>query len=589
MEVTLAFLPFKNLHSDKQLDILLSGFVDDLIVILSKFKGLRILSPESTQSCQSLEDIRQIPGARSGYTLNGHARPSRQSIRIAIQLLRNEDGKVIFAHDFNSEPEEIFDLQEDIVLQLVNVLQQSIDTDVLTSSYQKPKVELQVYELYLMGMEALKKGGLEQDMQAREYFNQAINLNPHFSKAYTGISLSYFNEWSCQLWSRWDVSRKGAHEYALKALALDDNDYIALAVAGRTYLFAGQYEIAEQCLRKSLQINPNDAWNLVQIAFSMMFMELAEEAALLYETACQLNPLHADRYLKYGANIYFETGDFQKCLDLARRVDPNKAWVDFPVYMAAAHFLLGDLKMIRIHWDAYLDNFRKHISNSDADSAAALSWHKAVNPYKGKTHVHLFWDYMDKEIGEATVSETPPGDTIRLHPVMRQRGDIWEIEYKGHQLVLRDSKGLQDLNKLLFHPEIEFHCSELAGAETIEEKGVLMFDNKAKSAYQKRIIEIQNAIQEADMAGDFRQAESLHWEYEKILDHVAKSSGLGGSPRLVSNSVDKIRSAVTLRIKSCIKKISNEHPSLGKHLSISIKTGTFCSYRPEEKMHWSEE
>ncbi len=237
MEVTLAFLPFKNLHSDKQLDLLVDGFVDDLIIILSKFKGLRIISPESTQSSRSLEDIRQIPGAQSGYTLSGNVRPSRQSIRIAIQLLRNEDGKVVFAHDFTSQPEVLFDLQEDIILQLVNVLQQSIDADVLISSYQKPKLELQEYELYLMGMEALKKGGIEQDIQARQYFDQALKLNPHYAQAYTGISLSYFNEWSCQLWSRWDISQKGAHEYALKALALDDNDYIALAVAGRTYLF----------------------------------------------------------------------------------------------------------------------------------------------------------------------------------------------------------------------------------------------------------------------------------------------------------------------------------------------------------------
>ena len=91
------------------------------------------------------------------------------------------------------------------------------------------------------------------------------------------------------------------------------------------------------------------------------------------------------------------------------------------------------------------------------------------------------------------------------------------------------------------------------------------------------------------MVGDSRQVESLHWEYEEVLDHVSKSSGLGHMARMTSGSVDKIRSAVTLRIKSSIKKISNEHPALGKHLSVSVKTGTFCSYRPEEKLHWMHE
>lgn len=588
MEVTLAFLPFKNLHSDKQLDLLVAGFVDDLIIILSKFKGLRIISPESTQSSRSLEDIRQIPGAQSGYTLSGNVRPSRQSIRIAIQLLRNEDGKVVFAHDFTSQPEVLFDLQEDIILQLVNVLQQSIDADVLIHSYQKPKLELQEYELYLMGMEALKKGGIEQDIQARQYFDQALKLNPHYAQAYTGISLSYFNEWSCQLWSRWDISQKGAHEYALKALELDDNDYIALAVAGRTYLFIEQYEIAEQCLRKSLKVNPNDAWNLVQIAFSMMYLELGDEGVGLYENACQLNPLYADRYLKYGANIYFEAGFIQKSLDMAKRVDPGTAWVDFPVYMAAAYYLMGDLKEMQSSWELFLRNFRQQISTSDASSQEALRWQKEINPYKGKTNLQSFWDFMDSWNGESTGIKAEGHEAIQGRALIRHLGDFWELEFKNHKLVCKDSKGLQDLRKLLLRPDEEFHCSELAGNGAIEEKGVEMFDNKAKTAYQKRIIEIQNAIMEAELIGDTHLTEQLHWEYEEILDHLSKSSGLGHKARLTSGSVDKIRSAVTLRIKSCIKKISKEYPALGKHLSVSIKTGTFCSYRPEEKLHWTE-
>lgn len=589
MGVTLAFLPFKNIQSDKRLGLLMAGFVDDLIINLSKFKGLRIISPESTQSLQSLDDIRQIPGAQSGYTLNGNIRPALQSFRIAIQLIRNEDGKVVFAHVYTAPPEELFDLQNDITLQLVNVLQQSIDTDILINSYQKPKPELQVYELYLMGMEALKKGGVEHDLNARQFFDQAIEINPHYAPAYTGISLSYFNEWSCQLWSRWDVSRKGAHEYALKALALDDNDYIALAVAGRTYLFSGQYEIAEHFLRKSLQVNPNDAWNLVQIGFSMMYLELGDEGVRLYETACQLNPLYADRYLKYGANIYFEAGYIQKSLEMARRVDPGNAWVDFPVYMAAAYYLLGDLNEMRTCWELFLDNFRKQISTSDACPEEALRWQKEINPYKGKTNCQAFWDYMEKLFLEDKGLINEPVESSTGKTTIRHQGDFWEIEYKNQKLVLKDSKGLHDIQKLLLRPDEDFHCSELAGNGAIEEQGVEMFDSKAKSAYQKRIIEIQNAIQEAEMVGDSRQVESLHWEYEEVLDHVSKSSGLGHMARMTSGSVDKIRSAVTLRIKSSIKKISNEHPALGKHLSVSVKTGTFCSYRPEEKLHWMHE
>jgi len=586
MEVTVAFLPFKSLITDQRLDMLMAGFVDDLIINLSKFTGLKIISPESTREFSNLADIHQLPDAILGYTITGNARPVKLSLRVAIQLIRNQDGKVVFAHDYTAAPEELFDIQDQIIRQLVNVLQQSIDRDILSTSYQKPNTDLRVYELYLMGMEALKKGGLEYDLQARQYFENALELNPHYARAYTGLSLSYFNEWSCQLWDRWEVSQKGAHDHALKALALDGNDYQALAVAGRTYLFSSQYEVAEECLRKSLQVNPNDAWNMIQIAFSMMYLGLAEEAVELYETACKLNPMHADNYLAYGSNIYFEFGDFQKCLDLGRRVDHNNAWVDFPVYLAAACHFSDDPHKMHEYWNLYLESFRKHISKTQISSKEALTWHIKVNPYKDKTNLQSFWDYMFSKQEDVRSFEHNPITDTPGKSAIRQRGDVWEVDYKGERVMLKDSKGLRDICQLLQRPDEDIHCSELAGTMVVVEQGIEMFDHKAKAEYKKHIVEIQNSLREAETVGDSQEAERLHWEYEQVLNHISKASGLGRKARVSATSVDKIRSAVTLRIKGCIKKISKAHPALGKHLALSIKTGTFCAYRPEEQVSW---
>ncbi len=44
------------------------------------------------------------------------------------------------------------------------------------------------------------------------------------------MSLTYFNEWSCQLWDKWDMARTGAYEWAQKAIELDDHNYIAALV-----------------------------------------------------------------------------------------------------------------------------------------------------------------------------------------------------------------------------------------------------------------------------------------------------------------------------------------------------------------------
>src|SRR5690606_36006088 len=111
---------------------------------------------------------------------------------------------------------------------------------------------------------------------------------------------------------------------------------------------------AEHYLRKSLLLNPNDADNLIQISFSMVFLGLADEALELYNRARKLNPFHKDIYFAYGSNIYFELGDFKACLELAEKVDYQNLWVDFPAYMAAAHFHLGNTDQMNFYWQEFL-------------------------------------------------------------------------------------------------------------------------------------------------------------------------------------------------------------------------------------------
>ena len=62
--------------------------------------------------------------------------------------------------------------------------------------------------------------------------------------------------------------------------------------------------------------------------------------------------------------------------------------------------------------------------------------------------------------------------------------------------------------------------------------------------------------------------------------------GLGGKTKKLDNSNDKVRSAITWRIRASIKKIENAHPILAKHLNNSISTGNFCKYSPEQAPDW---
>ncbi|NJB69712.1 TolB-like protein [Saonia flava] len=584
-ETTVAVLPFQILTESDKLSPIITGFTEDLIINFSKFIGLSVISQYSTQNIQDLSQTQPIEQLGADYLISGSFRMLLDKIRINVQLIRFKDQKVIFAGNHDETIASILSTQDTIIQQIVSVLQQQIDYDLLSYSYKKESVELPAYENWLIGMNHLKKGSLESDKIAREHFEAALSINPKFARAYTGISLSYFNEWSCQLWDRWDVSQKGAHEYALKAIEFDENDYVSLSVLGRTYLYLEEYEKAEHFFRKSLRMNPNDADNLVQIAFSLVYLGYAEEAEQIYLKAQTLNPLHADVYFPHGSLIYLELGDYKKSAELGEKVKDISIWTDFTAFMAAVYYLMGDKKKMNSYWANYKELFKQNINKGkEATDKEAVNWQILVNPYKVKSKAEPFWEYMGGEKPKASFENNTVQEPIESSFICK--GELWELSYLGETIALKDAKGYHDISKLLKEPDKEFHCSELMGAILQDNGGEDVIDNTAKKDYKKRIQELQMEIADAEEMGNTIQLDVLREEYETLIDHLSQAMGLAGKTRKVGSSVEKARTAVTWRIRSAIKKIEKAHPQLGKHLSMGIKTGTFCSYSPEIPIHW---
>ena len=334
--IAIAILPFQVVSTDERIKTLFFGFTEDLITNFSKFIGLSVISSYSTLQIKDVSDQSLIDKLGANYIIYGSVRPVKEELRISIQLVNTSDKSLVFAAQHNVSIDSLDQAQDAVIQQIVSVIQEKIDYNLLSHSYKKNAIDLAAYENYLLGMSILKMGSADNDKKARDYFNAALKIDPNYSLAYTGLSLSYFNFWSCLLWDRWDESMKGAHKFALKAIELDPNDYTALGILGRTYVYKGDYDQAEHCLRKSLRMNPNDASNLLRTSFSLMLLGYANEAVNLYHRAIEINPFHKDVYFAYGSNYYLQTGDFEQSIALSKKVQFN-CWTDFPAWVAAAY------------------------------------------------------------------------------------------------------------------------------------------------------------------------------------------------------------------------------------------------------------
>lgn len=573
-EVTLAILPFENLTEANGLDIFCKSFYIDLVTELSRFRQFRIMSYESIRDFSADQD----------YSIKGSFRYHNDLVRINAQLINNQTKQVAWADRYEGDKESIFSIQEDLLREIVSSLQQQLNYDLLTHIRKKPPVKLTAYECWLYGMEELKKGSLEADEIARTHFQHAIEIDPCYSLAYSGMSLTYFNEWSCQLWERWDVCQKGAFHWAKKAIELDEQNYIAALVLGRIYLYEAEYDTAEHYLRKALRLNPNDIDNLIQIASCFVFLGYLKEAEKLYCKVLQLNPLNSSPNHFVGAFIAFEQGQFEKCIALGATC--NTHWVDFNEILAAAYYRLGDLDNMHRRWTAFLQEFQKKIlKGDDVDEEQALQWIINVSPYKDKTNQLPFWEFISGKAVSLSSRVFSRAGSVTVKNYFFKENDLWQISFEGKTLRLSDVKGFHDMVKLLENPEKQFHCAELIGSGVVMSSEPV-FDEKAKRSYQKKILELQEEIQWSEQNNDLERTTSLQQEYDDIVDHLSASLGMRGKIRKAHDPIDKARSAVTWRIRNAIRKIEKTHPSLGKHLSVSIKTGLFCSYRPEKPVTW---
>jgi tetratricopeptide (TPR) repeat protein len=508
---------------------------------------------------------------------------------ISIQLIEFPGSRIIYDQRVEYREKEIFDLVDQVILQVTNLLQDKINQSLLSESYKKTDVELEAYELFLIGNAHLQHGTPEDDQSARSYFERAISKQPNFARAYSGISSSYFNEWSCQLWDRWEISQLGAKKYALKAIELDENDYIALSILGRVLLFEGDFDQAEYYLRRSLEMNRNDASSLLQIAFSFVFLGYTDEAIELYERSCQLNPMTEDKHYATAATLYFEHGDFQKALDIGKKLDTNQTFIDFPFYMAAAAHYLGKEQEARLYWDQFLERFQNHIYfGKKSGSKDALSWQISINPYKNTTQLAAFRDYM-KENSSYQLSTQESYKSGNNLGVLNCTENLVQLDYANKGIDLKKTKGLTDIATLIGRPHQDIHCLELMGGHQQDTGSINVLDEKSKKEYQRRILDLQSEIREAEEMHDMIRAGKLSEEYEKLADHLSRSLGLSGKSRKAASAADKARAAVTLRIRDCIRKITEKHGPLGAHLSNSIKTGMLCSYRPENEIKWKIE
>jgi hypothetical protein len=213
----------------------------------------------------------------------------------------------------------------------------------------------------------------------------------------------------------------------------------------------------------------------------------------------------------------------------------------------------------------------------------------------------------DTKRGENKRAPSPEVPTAnRIDCVFRREGDFWTLIFEGQVLRLKHSNGLLFVAHLLQHPDREFHVSQLVAllpsAKNHHAEGIYLsrsekerlgmhdvagrdanplLDATAKAEYRRRIDELREAMEQAKEFNDAAKAAELENELEFLGLELSRAVGVGGRDRQHRTEDERARVNVTNSIRSLTAKVAKEHPALGRYLRLTIRTGRYCSYRPD--------
>lgn len=258
---SIAVLPFVNASPDPDNEFLSDGITDELIDALAKVEGLRVASRTSVFALKGKpQDVRAIGALLDvSEVLEGTVRRSGNELRITAQLTSTEDGSLVWSQRYDRRLDDVFAIQDEIARTIVNTLRATSFRDSRDQPISRGTDNVQAYGLYLRGRYAWNKRSQGGVVEAIQYFEQAIQVDPGYALAYTGLADAYALHIDYRNVSVHEGFER-AKEYARKALELDESLAEAHAsLAWSLFIYDWDWEAAAAEFRRSIQLDPQYA------------------------------------------------------------------------------------------------------------------------------------------------------------------------------------------------------------------------------------------------------------------------------------------------------------------------------------------
>ncbi len=313
-KATIAVLPLQNMSDDPEQAFFSDGIAEDIIVGLSRFRTLKVVSRNASFRFRTLDTdpakIAETLGAE--YLVEGSVRKAGSRVRISVQLADARTGTQLWSDRYDHELEDVLAVQDEVARNIVAVLPGRVQHDVVDRSTQKPTDQMKAYELMLKG-KALRDGLNARDTaKARALLERAVALDPSIARSYMYLSDTYVID----LWLGLADADAPTHtlNIARKGVALDNRDVYIQDQLGFAYLCAGLWDEAEAQFNKTLSMIESEAESMAWCGYAFLLLGQHEKARDVVSEAMALDPLHPPAIDWIMGQVEFFNGNYEAVL-----------------------------------------------------------------------------------------------------------------------------------------------------------------------------------------------------------------------------------------------------------------------------------
>jgi serine/threonine protein kinase/Flp pilus assembly protein TadD len=335
---SLAVLPLVNSRRDAETEYLSDGITECIINSLSKLPKLRVV-PRSTvfrykNQQTDLQHIGNELGVRAVFA--GRILQIGDSVVVNAELVDIANEAQIWGENYRREMTDIFTLLDEIAEDISEKLRLKLSGEEKKQLSKRYTENSEAYQFYLKGRYFVTSKRTEDWIKKGiEYFQKAIDLDPNYALAYSGIAEAYgFLASSTGGWRPHDAYPK-SEAAALKALELDDTLGEAHCSLGFSrLLYDWNFAEAEREFRRAIELSPNYPNSHDGLGFYLKAVGRHAEAIEKCKQAQKLDPLSPFAHVSLGYAHYFAR-DYEKAIEECRKA------LEMDKYSTFAHRNLG--------------------------------------------------------------------------------------------------------------------------------------------------------------------------------------------------------------------------------------------------------